>query len=283
MSEVRPVDTGTPDLLCHIEDHVAVVTLNRPDAKNALSLEMKEALGELVPKLDSASGVGMNGGPESGMGVRCLLLTGAGRAFCAGGDTKSMAKGDAIPRLDDRVRRVHREHEFPAALHEMSVPVIAALPGAAAGAGFSIALACDLRIAAETAFLITSFGRVGLSGDYGGSWFLTQLVGPAKARELYFLSPRVSSQECLRLGLFNWVVPDEELGERAMTIARQVASGPPIAHRYMKENLNRALTEDLRTCLAFEADRQVRGAFSEDYQEAVSAFMEKRTPHFHNR
>ncbi|MGE4606097.1 MAG: enoyl-CoA hydratase-related protein, partial [Myxococcota bacterium] len=187
------------------------------------------------------------------------------------------------PRFDDRVRRVRREHEIPAALHELSVPVIAALPGAAAGAGFSIALACDLRIAAQSALLVTSFGRVGLSGDYGGTWFLTHLVGPAKARELYFLSPRVSSQECLQLGLFNWVVPDDELPERAFALARQIASGPPIAHRYMKENLNRALTEDLRTCLEFEADRQVRGAFTDDYKEAVSAFIEKRDPHFQNR
>ncbi len=276
MSEVQPVDTGTRDLLCRIEDRVAVVTLNRPDAKNALSPEMKEALGVLIPKLDSTA-------DELDTGVRCLLLTGAGSAFCSGGDTKSMAKGDVIPRLDDRVRRVRREHAFPAALHEMSVPVIAALPGAAAGAGFSIALACDLRIAAQSAFLITSFGRVGLSGDYGGSWFLTHLVGPAKARELYFLSPRVSSQECLQLGLFNWVVADDELPDRALELAKQIASGPPIAHRYMKENLNRAITEDLRTCLEFEADRQVRGAFSDDYKEAVSAFIEKRTPHFQNR
>lgn len=276
VNEIQPVDTGTPDLLCRIEDRVAVITLNRPDAKNALSPEMKEALGDLIPKLDSSS-------HELGRSVRCLLLTGAGGAFCAGGDTKAMAKGDAIARMDDRIRRVHREHEFPAALHELSVPAIAALPGAAAGAGFSIALACDLRIAAQSAFLITSFSRVGLSGDYGGSWFLTHLVGPAKARELYLLSPRISSDECLRLGLFNWVVPDDELPERALAVAKQLAAGPPIAHRYMKENLNRALTEDLRTCLKFEADRQVRGAFSQDYQEAVSAFVEKRTPEFHNR
>jgi len=273
MSDAVAVETGTPDLLCRIEDRVAVVTLNRPDAKNALSPEMKESLVALLPQLTS----------PSDDRVRCLLLTGAGRAFCAGGDTRAMAKGDAIPRMDDRIRRVQREHEIPASLHEASVPVVAALPGAAAGAGFSIALACDLRIAAESAFLITSFGRVGLSGDYGGTWFLTRLVGPAKARELYLLSPRVPADECLRLGLFNWVVPDDALPERALELARQIASGPPIAQRYMKENLNRALTEDLRTCLAVEADRQVRGAFTEDYREAVSAFVDKREPTFRNR
>jgi len=274
MSET--IDTGTSDLLCCIEDGVATVTLNRPDAKNALSLEMKEALVELIPRLGTPA-------QAADRSVRCVLLTGAGQAFCAGGDTKSMAKGDAIARMDDRIRRVKREHEIPAALHELPVPVVAALPGAAAGAGFSIALACDLRIAAQSAFLITSFGRVGLSGDYGGSWFLTQLVGPAKARELYLLSPRVTSDECLRLGLFNRVVADVDLADEALALARQIASGPPIAQRYMKENLNRALTEDLRTCLDFEADRQVRGAFSEDYREAVSAFVEKRRPVFRDR
>jgi 2-(1,2-epoxy-1,2-dihydrophenyl)acetyl-CoA isomerase len=267
----RTVDTGTDDLLCRIEDHLAVVTLNRPDARNALSPDMKEAMRALLPRLAGDSE------------VRCLLLTGAGKAFCAGGDTKSMARGDAIAHMDDRIRRVHKEHEVPAALHELPIPVLAALPGAAAGAGFSLALACDLRIAARSAFLTTSFARVGLSGDYGGSWFLTRLVGPAKARELYFLSERIDAEECQRLGLFNWVVPDDDLEATALEIAGRIAAGPPIAHRYMKENLNRALDEDLRTCLGFEADRQVRGAFSEDYQEAVAAFVAKRTPVFRDR
>jgi len=265
------VETGTGDLLCRVADHVAVVTLNRSEAKNALSPDMKEALRALLPRLA--------GDPD----VRCLLLTGAGSAFCAGGDTKSMAKGDAIARMDDRIRRVHREHEVPAALHELPIPVLASLPGAAAGAGFSLALACDLRIAAQSAFLTTSFARVGLSGDYGGTWFLTHLVGPAKARELYFTSERIDAAECQRLGLFNWVVPDDALAAEALDLARRIAAGPPIAHRYMKENLNRALTADLRTCLEYEADRQVRGAFSEDYHEAVAAFVAKRKPIFRDR
>lgn len=271
LARIRSIDTGTEDLLCRVEDGVAVVTLNRSGARNALSPAMKDALHAWLPELGRDPA------------VRCLLLTGAGSAFCAGGDTKAMAQGDAIPRLEDRVRRVRKEHEVPAALHEMPIPTIAALPGAAAGAGFSLALACDLRVGAQSAFLITSFARVGLSGDYGGSWFLTRLVGPAKARELYFTSPRVPAEECLRLGLFNRVVPDDQLAEHAMALAREIAAGPPIAYRYMKENLNRALTEDLRTCLDFEADRQVRGAFSDDYREAVSAFVEKRAPVFRNR
>ena len=131
MSDVREIDTGTPDLLCRVDQRAAVVTFNRPDARNALSPEMKESLRELLPRLGED--------PD----VRSLLLTGEGRAFCSGGDTKAMAKGDAIPRMDDRIRRVHKEHEIPAALHEMTIPTIAALPGAAAGAGFSMSLPTD--------------------------------------------------------------------------------------------------------------------------------------------
>lgn len=274
MSEASPprhIDTGTSDLLCRVEDRAAVVTLNRPAAKNALSLALKEQLALLLPRLAEDDGVG------------CVLLTGAGEIFCAGGDTSKMADGDAIVNQQDRVRRVRSEHRIPAMLHEMPKPTICALPGAAAGAGLSIALACDLRIAAERAFVITSFARLGLCGDYGGSWFLTQLVGPAKARELYFCSPRVPSAECERLGIFNRVVPDEALPGEALRLAKELAAGPPIAFRFMKENLNRALNEDLQTCLDYEADRMVRAAFSEDFQEAVQAFQEKRPPGFKGR
>jgi 2-(1,2-epoxy-1,2-dihydrophenyl)acetyl-CoA isomerase len=272
MSEApREIETGTPQLLCRVEERVGVVTLNRPEARNALSMELKEALGRIVPELGDDPGVG------------CLLLTGAGPAFCAGGDTKVMAEGGRPPSMEDRQRQLRWEHRLPLALHELQKPTLAALAGAAAGAGFSLALACDLRIMAESAFGITSFARLGLSGDYGGSWFLTHLVGPAKARELYFTSERISAAECERLGLANRVVPDADLEKEAFELARRIAAGPPIAHRYMKENLNRALHADLRTCLDYEADRMVRGAMTEDYQEAVAAFAEKRAPNFRGR
>lgn len=267
----REIDTGTDDLLCRVEERVAVVTLNRPDAKNALSLALKESLVELLPQLASDEGVG------------CVLLTGAGQIFSAGGDTGKMAEGDAIANQEDRVRRVRNEHRIPAWLHQMPKPTVCALPGAAAGAGLSIALACDLRIAAQRAFVVTSFARLGLSGDYGGSWFLTQLVGPAKARELYFSGERVASNECERLGIFNRVVPDDQLEREALALAQQLAAGPPVAFRYMKQNLNRALVEDLQTCLDFEADRMVRSAFTEDFREAVEAFQQKRAPRFKGR
>jgi len=250
---------------------VATITLNRPDAKNALTMDMKEALYVLVRDLERDNEVG------------CLVLTGAGSAFSAGGDTKKMQKEGKPPVMADRQRQLRWEHELPRMLHRSSKPTIAALPGAAAGAACSLALACDLRIASEDAFLVTSFAKLGLSGDYGGSWFMTKLVGPAKAREIYFTSDRVDAATCLELGLFNRVVPKEALAEETFTLAAKIAAGPPIALRYMKANLNRALEEDLETCLRYEADRMVRGAQSEDYTEAVAAFAEKRAPRFRGR
>jgi enoyl-CoA hydratase/carnithine racemase len=257
--------------LCRVEERVAIITLNRPKARNALSPELKEALQRVVPLLAADDDVG------------CLLLTGAGSAFCSGGDTKVMARGGRPPSLEDRRRLLRWEHRLPLQLHELPKPVIAALPGAAAGAGFSLALACDLRIAAESAFLMTSFARLGLSGDYGGSWFLTQLVGTATARELYFSGERVSARECQRLGIVNRVVPDADLARESFALAAKIAAGPPVAYRYMKQNLNLALAADLRSCLDQEADRMVRGAMTEDYREAVAAFGEKRAPVFQGR
>jgi enoyl-CoA hydratase/carnithine racemase len=266
----RGIDTGTAQLLCRLEERVALVTLNRPEARNALTLEMKEALRRLIPRLGDD--------PEVG----CVLLTGAGGAFCAGGDTKVMAEGPP-PEREPRVRMLRREHEIPAAIHRLAVPVIAALPGPAAGAGFALALSCDIRLLAESAFVTTAYARLGLSGDYGASWFLTRLVGTAKARELFFTAARVDARECERLGIANRVVPDADLEKETLELARQIASGPPIALRYMKENLNRALDEDLQSCLDVEAERMVAGAFTDDYVEAVKAFSEKRKPSFRGR
>jgi enoyl-CoA hydratase/carnithine racemase len=268
---VRSVDTGTVEVLCAVEARVATVVLNRPEAKNALTLDMKRALARLVPKLGAD--------PEVG----CVLLTGAGTAFCSGGDTKMMAREGAPPSPDERMRQLRWEHGIPLALHALEKPVIAALPGAAAGAGLSLALACDLRIAAESAFVTTAYARLGLSGDYGGSWFLTQLVGTAKARELYFTADRLDARECERLGLVNRVVADAELAAESQTLARRIAAGPPIALGWMKDNLNRALREDLAACLDIEAERMVNGAMTDDYLEAVRAFQDKRPPRFRGR
>ena len=268
---MRTIDTGTDELLCRVEERVAVVTLNRPESRNALSIALKEALHRTVDLIDDDEGVG------------CLLLTGAGGAFCSGGDTKVMASAGRPPSMEDRQETLRWEHRLPAKLHHMPKPVIAALSGAAAGAGFSLALSADIRIAAESAFVMTSFSRLGLSGDYGGTWFLTRLVGTAMARELYFTGRRVLAPECEALGIVNRVVPDEALERESCELARTIAAGPPIAHGFMKANLNRALEADLQTCLDCEADLMVRGAMTEDYREAVAAFAEKRAPVFRGR
>jgi enoyl-CoA hydratase/carnithine racemase len=265
---VSEIDTGTNEVLGRIEDRVGVLTLNRPDAKNALTFEMKQALATWIPKLGAD--------PEVG----CVLLTGAGTGFCAGGDTKRMARDGKLPSPAERVAQLRWEHGIPLALHTIPKPTLAALPGAAAGAGFGLALACDLRIAAESAVVTTAYARLGLSGDYGTSWFLTHLVGPAKARELMFGAERLDAATCLAIGLVNRVVPDAELAKAALAWAKQLAAGPPIAHRLMKDNLNRALVESLASVLEREAERMVAGAQSEDYLEAVAAFAEKRAPSF---
>ena len=270
MSGGREVDTGSEKLTLHIEDGVGVVTLNDPDNRNPLGYDLRPVLRrtiDLVARDD---------------GVRCLLLTGAGRAFCAGGNAKAMAT-QKQPALEERIRTIKWESEVTAVIFEMPKPSIAALPGPAAGAGFSLALACDLRIAAESAFMTTAFAKLGLPGDFGGSWLLTQLVGPAKARELYFTSARVTAAECERLGMVNRVVPDDALRDEAMSLARELAAGPPIAFRWMKENLNRALHADLRTCIAEEAERQCWAAETADFKEATRAFVDRRKPMFKGR
>ena len=163
----------------------------------------------------------------------------------------------------------------------MPKPTIASLPGAAAGAGLSIALACDLRIASENAVLTTAFARVGFSGDYGGTYFMSQLVGSAKARELYFLSDRIDAKEAERLGLVNRVVSAANLEEETLVLAKRLANGPTVAYRYMKENLNRASSgADAFECMDLEATHHVHTGFTEDHREAVKAFVEKREPTF---
>ena len=270
------IDTGTTDLLASLDDGVLTLTLNRPEARNAMSGAMTTALGQQLAdaELDGA--------------VKCIVLTGAGKGFCAGGDVKGMAaRGDGTVGDNTIDAAIHRQRVNQRAtagkLFTMPKPTIAALPGAAAGAGLSLALACDLRIMASTAILTTAFARVGFSGDYGGTYFLTQLVGSAKARELYFLSDRVSAQEALQLGLTNWVCEPDELADKTREIALRLASGPTVAYRYMKENLNRAMTGDMNDCLDLEATHHVHCGQTEDHREATKAFVAKREPVFHGR
>ncbi|WP_399679271.1 enoyl-CoA hydratase [Xenophilus sp.] len=270
------LDTGTPELLAHLDDGVLTLTLNRPEARNAMTRAMNEALARQLAEaeLDPA--------------VRCVVLTGAGSGFCAGGDVKGMAAaGDGTVgalTIDEAIHRQRVNQRATAGrLYRMPKPTIAALPGAAAGAGLALALACDLRVMASSAIMTTAFARVGFSGDYGGSYFLTRLVGAAKARELYFLSERVTADEALRLGLANWVCAPEELAGRAEAVARRLAAGPTVAYRYMKENLNRAVNGELDDCLDLEATHHIHCGQTEDHREAARAFVEKREPVFKGR
>ena len=163
---------------------------------------------------------------------------------------------------------------------KMPKPTIAALPGAAAGAGLSYALACDLRVMASSAIMTTAFAKVGFSGDYGGSYFMTQLIGSAKARELYFLSDRVTADEALNLGLTNWVCEPDDLMDKTMEIANRLANGPSVAYRYMKENLNRAMNGEVDDCLDLEATHHIHCGQTEDHRNATKAFVEKKEPVF---
>jgi 2-(1,2-epoxy-1,2-dihydrophenyl)acetyl-CoA isomerase len=280
----RTIDTGTTHLLARVEDRVATLTLNRPERRNAFSNEMLAGLARALEEAETAHDVG------------CVVVTGAGGAFSAGGDVKGMNERNTAgasagsdrseaPGLDARIHAQRLSQRATSGrIYTMPKPVIAALPGAAAGAGFALALACDLRIAAENAVLLTSFARVGFSGDYGGTFFATQLVGAAKARELYYLSERVSAQEALRLGLVNQVVPASELEKTTRELALRLASGPTVAYRYMKENINRAASgADVMECLDLEATHHVHTGLTEDHREAARAFVEKREPTFRGR
>jgi 2-(1,2-epoxy-1,2-dihydrophenyl)acetyl-CoA isomerase len=219
--------------------------------------------------------------------VKCVVLTGAGKGFCAGGDVKGMNArntGGEPASIDERIASQRLNQRATAGkLFKMPKPTIAALPGAAAGAGLALALACDLRIMASNAVMTTAFARVGFSGDYGGTYFLSQLVGTAKARELYFLSDRVTADEALRLGLTNWVCEPDELAAKTREIAGRLAAGPTVAYRYMKENLNRALAGEWDDCMDLEATHHVHCGTTEDHKAAVKAFVEKREPVFSGR
>ena len=275
MSET--VNTGTDDLLGELDDGVLTLTMNRPEARNAMSGEMTAAMSEQLAIAE------LN--PE----VRCIVLTGAGKGFCAGGDVKGMAaSGDGTVGSNTIDGAIHRQRVNQRAtagkLFGMPKPTIAALPGAAAGAGLSLALACDLRVMASNAIMTTAFGRVGFSGDYGGTFFMSQLVGTAKARELYFLSDRVSAEEALRLGLTNWVCEADELATKTKEIADRLAKGPTVAYRYMKENFARAISSgDVDDCLDLEATHHVHCGQTEDHRNATKAFVEKKEPVFQGR
>jgi 2-(1,2-epoxy-1,2-dihydrophenyl)acetyl-CoA isomerase len=259
------------ELLESVTDRVATLTLNRPDRLNALSSPMLDALLEALPRLAADSQIAV------------VVLTGAGRGFCAGGDVKSMAEGSSQLGVADAVQRLRGRMEVSRLLHEISKPTIAMVNGAAAGAGLYMALACDMRIAAQSARFITAFAKVGFSGDFGGSYFLSKLVGTGKARELYYTGDPLDADQALALGMANRVVPDAELLDATMSLARRLAHGPSIALGLMKQHFNAAENGTLSELLDLEALNQIKTSRTEDHREAARAFVEKRPPVFKGR
>lgn len=273
----RIIDTGSEHLTAEVDDSgVAVITMDRPERRNALTDGMLSGLALALAEVETADD------------VRCVVLTGAGGAFCAGGDVKGFAEGGGAAggnaSWDAGVHEQRLSHKRTSgALYHMPKPTIAAIPGPFAGAGFSLALACDIRVAVDTAVMTTAFARVGLAGDYGGTWFLTQLVGPAKAKELYFLPERMDMATALDLGLVNKVVSADDYEATWRDVADRLAAGPPIAYRYMKENINRSVTGELDTTLELESTHHRHTATTADHKEAAQAFVDKREPVFEGR
>jgi 2-(1,2-epoxy-1,2-dihydrophenyl)acetyl-CoA isomerase len=265
---------GLPE--CEHQGPLAIVRFNRPERLNAIDSDVLQSLIEQLEQL------------ADDRRVRAVILTGSGRGFCAGGDLHSLQEGSngpaQSPRADEeQVERMLGLTRASTLLHEMPKVTIAAVNGPCAGAGLSLACAADLRIAAQSAVFATAFLRAGQTGDYGGTWFLPRLVGPGKARELFFLGERINANEAERIGLVNRVVPDHDLLPVARAIADQAADAAPLAFAGLKANLNDADHLRLDDLLRQEAVRFTRNRSTRDSVEAVRAFLEKRPPTFEGR
>ncbi|OUR79459.1 enoyl-CoA hydratase [Alphaproteobacteria bacterium 46_93_T64] len=264
------------DILEKFENGVATLTFNRPEARNALTRAMFDYLLEALPRLSADPS------------VRVVVLTGAGGAFCAGGDVKGFAAkadGEASNAYDfnQKVDDIRARMEVSRFLHEMPKPTIAAIPGPAAGAGLSVALACDMRIAVDTAKITTAFSKIALSGDFGGSYFLTKLVGTAKARELYFTGEVLTAAKAADLGIVNKAVPADVYEAEVEKFVASVAALPTIALGFMKKNLNKSLHSDLGEVLDWESVHMISTFDTEDHKGAAKAFVEKKAPVFNGR
>ena len=253
------------------QGRIATVTLNRPQARNAVTRDMWPVIRDRLVELSEDDEVGV------------VVLTGAGDAFCAGGDVKDMAArltGERTHTVDEEAAYIREIVEASRLLHEMPKVTIAAINGAAAGAGLSLAFACDLRIMVADAKLTTAFANIALSGDFGGGYFLAQIVGQARARELFYLSPRLTGEEAQAAGLVNRAVPREDFAEALAEMAGRIANGPTTVFAAMKANFNLAETASLADYLSEEAGRMAASFRTQDHREAAMAFVEKRQPQF---
>jgi len=255
---------------------VGVITLNRPEYLNAMNADVLDRMHVVAKELAEDDS------------VRCVVITGAGRGFSAGGDVRSMAvraPGPAGEREDltGRPDRLRQQEEISRLLYEMPKPTISAINGVAAGAGVSVSLAADIRIASEQARFLTAFAKVGYSGDFGGTWLLQRLVGPGRAKELYLLGDAVDAQKALALGMVTKVVPHESLMQETMAMARQLAAGPTLAFARMKDNFVFGATSTFGDALTREAENMKFTGTTADHKEAALAFLEKREPQFVGR
>ncbi len=271
-------------LLEKLDDGVLTLTLNRPERLNALNPPLLRALREAMERA------------TRNHEARVVVITGAGRAFCAGGDiagkpenkdataetptTPKPEKKRAPDSVATRIEWLRGNMEAVRLLQQMDKPTIAMIRGATVSVGMALAAACDFRVVSETASFTTGFAKVGFSGDYGASYFLTRLLGTARARELMFLSDILNAEEAQRIGLVSQLVADTELETRTHALARRLADGPPVTYRFMKKNLNAAVEGSLEQILDMEATHMVLSSMTNDQREAVKAFMEKRKPQF---
>jgi 2-(1,2-epoxy-1,2-dihydrophenyl)acetyl-CoA isomerase len=255
-------------VLDHRENGVAVLTLNRPDRLNALNKDLAVTLNAALTSISTDKHVSI------------VVLTGAGRAFCAGGDLAVIGKGHQDNDMSDLEPLLRSGMQSVLKMRTMRQPVIAAVNGPAAGAGMNIALAADLRIASETATFGQNFVNVGLFPDYGGTYFLPEIVGPAKAAEMFYTGEMIDAKTALELGIVNHVVPATELEATAKALARKLADGPHLAIQSVKQVLYGSKRDELVKALELEVEQQMKCFRSKDCGEGVRAFLEKRKPQF---
>lgn len=267
----RTIDAGTNVVRLEVVDGVGLITLNRPERRNALHHDMyapiKQALADFAEADD----------------VACIVLTGSGTSFCSGGDVRDGVPGRQRQEVDEAATGLLADAQVSVLLHESPKLTIAAVNGPAVGAGLALALACDLRVMARSATFIPAWSRLAFAGDFGGTWFLTRLLGPSKALELLISNPTVAAEEARALGLANHVIDGDDFATSWPDWVRPFAAGPRDAIALMKANVRQAMVDPLATALVDESRRMVLSGRTADHKEAVRAWLDKRDPDFSRR